>query len=349
MKAAVWYGQKDVRVIDVPEPKATPGLVKIKVTYCGICGSDLHEYLKGPIIIPSKPHPLTGKMPPVTLGHEFCGQVVETGEGVTNIKTGDRVTADACLVCHECFWCKKGQYNLCAKRGSTGLCQDGGFASYVVVPAYTCYKLPPEMSDEAGAFVEPLAVATHAVKRGRIIPGDIVAVVGSGPIGLLVMQVAKASGASKVFVVEPMESRKKLAAELGATKVYDPSQGDVGKMIHQDTDGLRADLVFECVGKPETVDFAIKLSGKGARIVIVGIFSAPAPFHFARMQAHEKELIGSSAYPNEFPAAISFLADGRVNIKPLITGKIKLNEIIEKGFNELLEHPERNIKILVSP
>lgn len=349
MKAAVWYGQKDVRVVDVPEPKISHGTVKIKVAYCGICGSDLHEYLKGPVLIPSKPHPLTGKMPPLTLGHEFSGQVVEVGEGVTRFNKGERVTVDACLVCHECHWCKKAQYNLCAKLGSTGLCQDGAFAEYVVVPDYTCYKIPQEMSDEAGAFVEPLAVATHAVKRGKIVPGDIVAIVGGGPIGLLVMQVAKASGASKVFVVEPMESRRKLAYELGATKVYDPAQGDAGKMIHQDTDGLRADLVFECVGKAETVDTAIKLSGKGARIVIVGIFSAPVQFHFARMQAHEKELIGSSAYPNEFPAAISFLADGRVNIKPLITGKIKLGDIIEKGFNELISHPEKNMKILVSP
>ena len=349
MKAAVWFGRDDVRVTDVPEPQASKGQVKIKVKVCGICGSDLHEYRSGPVIIPKKPHPLTGKEPPVTLGHEFAGDVVEVGEGVKNVNIGDRVTVNACLVCHECYWCKKGQFNLCAKLGSIGLCDNGGFADFVVVPDYTCYKLPDNVSYDAGSFVEPLAVAVHAVKRSRIKPGDIVAIVGAGPIGLLVLQSALASGAGKVFVVEPMPSRRELAKKLGATEVFNPTEGDAGKMIHALTDGLRADIVFECVGKPASLDTAIKVSGKGARIVIAGIFTQPVEFQFIRMQSHEKELIGSSAYPDEFPAAIAFLADGRVKVEPLITGKIKLNEIIDRGFKELIQNPEKNIKILVNP
>ncbi|RMF93212.1 MAG: 2,3-butanediol dehydrogenase [Candidatus Schekmanbacteria bacterium] len=349
MKALVWHGKEDVRISDVPEPSAGKGEVKIRVQVCGICGSDLHEYRSGPVIIPRKPHPLTGKEPPVIIGHEFSGDVVEVGEGVSRIAVGDRVAVNACLVCNECYWCRKGAYNLCAKLGSIGFAHDGAFAEYVSVPEYTCFKIPESVSYEQGSFVEPVAVAVHAVKRSRIKPGETVAVVGAGPIGLLVMQSAFASGAGKVYVVEPMPSRRELAKKLGATEVFDPTQGDPGKMIHPLTDGLRADIVFECVGKPASLETALKMSGKGARIVIAGIFTQPVEFPFIRMQAHEKELIGSSAYPDEFPAAINFLADGRVKVDSLINSRITLDEIIEKGFKELIENPEKHIKIVVTP
>ncbi len=349
MKALVWHGKEDVRISDVPEPSAGKGEVKIKIQACGICGSDLHEYRSGPVIIPRKPHPLTGNEPPVIIGHEFAGDVVEVGEGVNKIAVGDRVSVNACLVCHECYWCKKGEYNLCAKLGSIGFAHDGGFAEFVSVPEYTCYKIPESVSYEVGSFVEPVAVAVHAVKRSRIKAGDTVAVVGAGPIGILVMQSAFASGAGRVFVVEPMPSRRELAKKLGATEVFDPTEGDAGKMIHPLTDGLRADIAFECVGKAASLETALKISGKGARIVIAGIFTNPVEFPFIRMQAHEKELIGSSAYPDEFPAAINFLADGRVKVDSLISSRIKLDEIIEKGFKELIENPAKHIKIIVSP
>jgi (R,R)-butanediol dehydrogenase/meso-butanediol dehydrogenase/diacetyl reductase len=210
MKAAVWYAQKDVRVVEVPEPPAPPkGWVKIKVAWCGICGSDLHEYIAGPIFIPvGTPHPLTGGTAPVTLGHEFSGTIVEVGEGVTKWKAGDKVAPDACQVCWECYSCKRMDYPCCEKLAFTGLHTNGAFAEYVNVPAYTLYKVPDDMPFEIAAVVEPLAVGMHAVRRAPVMAGDNVVVFGGGTIGLSALQSAKAAGAAKVIVVEMAKARK---------------------------------------------------------------------------------------------------------------------------------------------
>jgi (R,R)-butanediol dehydrogenase/meso-butanediol dehydrogenase/diacetyl reductase len=159
MRAAVWHGRKDVRVETVPVPPSPqPGWVKIEVIWCGICGSDLHEYLAGPIFIPaSAPHPLTGKQGSVILGHEFTGTVVEVGEGVTTLRVGDLVAPDACQHCGVCGPCLAGRYNVCEKLAFTGLHNDGAFAKYVNVPAELCYILPAGVGAEAGAVIEPLA------------------------------------------------------------------------------------------------------------------------------------------------------------------------------------------------
>lgn len=170
MKAAVWYGKKDVRVMDVPEPPAPgAGQVKVKVHWCGICGSDLHEYLAGPIFIPAtEPHPLTGSTAPLILGHEFAGEIVEVGPGVTNVKVGDRVAPDACQACWECYYCKRNLYNLCEKLAFTGLMTNGAFAEYVNVPAYTLYKLPETVSYESLAYNGEFATAIDLLGDGRL-------------------------------------------------------------------------------------------------------------------------------------------------------------------------------------
>jgi len=351
MKAAVWHGRRNVRVEEVPEPPAPgPGEVKIKVHWCGICGSDLHEYVAGPIFIPvESPHPLTGKTAPLILGHEFSGEVVEVGEGVTDVKVGDRVTADACWYCGECYMCKRNRYSLCEKLAFTGLMADGAFAEYVNVPAYTLYKLPPEIPSDIGALVEPIAVGIHAIRRGHVLEGDTVAIVGAGPIGLVTLQAARAAGASKVFCIEIAKARKEFAQKLGATAVVDPTETDVIEEIRRLTDGLGVDVAIECVGGEGTAPLAIQLTRVGGRAVIVGIFEKPSQLHFNELVFYEKEVYGSLAYYGEFDTAIALLADGRIVGEPLITGKIKLDEIVEKGFEELIAHKESNIKILVSP
>ncbi len=349
MLAARWYGAHDLRLEDLPEPPLGPGEVRVRVKWCGICGSDLHEYQKGPVLIPTRPHPLTGRVAPMVLGHEFSAEVVEVGEGVREVKVGERVVANACLVCHTCPWCQSGRYNLCERLGSIGLCADGGFAERVVVPAYTLYRLPDEVSWEAGALAEPTAVALHAVKRGRVAPGETVAVVGGGTIGLLVLQAARACGARRVYVVEPTARRRKVAEELGATAALDPTTQAPDKEIHAFTSGLRADVVFECVGSSRAVDTAIRVAGKGGRVVLVGIYTEASLAPWGRLQAQEKELLGSSAYTDEFPLALSMLADGRVRAEPLLGERIALRDLEGRGFKSLIESPGQNIKILVSP
>lgn len=351
MKAAVWHGRKDVRVDEVPEPPAPgPGEVKVKVHWCGICGSCLHEYIAGPIFIPvDAPHPLTGKKAPLIMGHEFSGDVVEVGPGVTNVQVGDRVAPDACQYCGTCYMCKRNRYSLCEKLAFTGLMADGAYAPYVNVPAYTLYKLPPEISYEIGALVEPIAVGVHAVRRGNLLEGDTVAILGAGTIGLVTLQAAKAAGASKIFSIEMAKARKEFAEKLGATAVIDPSKTDPIEEVRRLTGGLGVDVAFECIGNDKTGPQTAQLIRKGGKAVIVGIFEKPSQLHFNELVFNEKEIVGSLAYYGEFDTAISLLADGRIVGEPLITGKIKLDDIVEKGFEELIAHKESNIKILVSP
>jgi (R,R)-butanediol dehydrogenase/meso-butanediol dehydrogenase/diacetyl reductase len=348
MRAARWYAPRDVRLESVPEPQVAPAEVVVRVEWCGLCGTDLHEYTHGPVLIPSRPHPLTGKVPPITLGHEFCGTVASAGPGAA-FAAGDRVTANACLVCHECAWCRAGQPNLCAKLGSIGLCADGGFAEFVRVPAYALHRVPANLTAEVGAITEPTAVAVHACRRARLQGGETVAVVGAGTIGLLVLQAARAHGAAAVFSIEPIAARRQLATELGAQAVFDPRATAVDKELAAVTDGRRADVVFECTGSLAGIETALRVSGKGGRVVIVGIYRDASPAPWARLQAHEKEVIGSSAYTDEFPAALQLLASGAVQAAPLITDRIRLEELESRGLRALLEEPEKHLKILVQP
>jgi (R,R)-butanediol dehydrogenase/meso-butanediol dehydrogenase/diacetyl reductase len=349
MKALRWHARHDVRLDAVPEPTAGPGEVVIAVAACGICGSDLHEYLDGPLYIPTRPHPLTGVAPPVTLGHEFAGRVVEVAPDGGRVRAGDRVAVNPCLLCGACAWCRRGEPNHCARLGSLGLSRDGAFAPLVAVPASGCHPLPPAVGDLEGAFVEPLAVAVHAVHRGRLTPGARVVVIGGGPIGLLLLQVLRARGAGWVAVVEPRAERRRLARELGADHVVDPVAGDPARAIAERTGEERAALTFECVGSAAAFASAVRVTGKRGRIVLVGLVPATVPVNLLQLLAHEKELVGSSAYVDEFPEAIALLAAGQVRVAPLVTGRVPLADALEGGL-EALRRPEAgHVKILVTP
>ncbi len=350
MQAAVWYAKEDIRFEDYPDPELGKGQVKVKIKQCGICGSDLHEYKNGPFIIPAKPHPLTGRAGgPMILGHEFSAQVVEVGEGVKSLKAGDRVTVNPLLYCGTCHYCRKGIHIMCTKLGTIGLASDGAFAEYGVYPEYCFLKLPDAVTDEMGAFVEPLAVAVHAVNRSGMKIGDNVAVVGAGPIGLFVLQACKAAGAGHVYVIEPMKARMETAAKTGANAVFDPGAVDAGKEIGELTGGLRADIAFDCVGNQSSFDTAVKVTGRRARICIVGLALKPIAVPFIKLWGHEKEITFSSGYQDEFPAAIAYLEDGRVKVDSLISGRIGIKDLVSKGIKELIEHPDQHVKILVHP
>ena len=350
MKAAVWYGKKDIRVMDVPEPPAPPaGWVKVKVHWCGICGSDLHEYIAGPIFIPvGTPHALTGDTAPLILGHEFSGEVVEVGAGVANVQVGDRVAPDACQVCWECARCKEHRYSLCEKLAFTGLMTDGAFAEYVNVPAYTIYKIPEHLPYDTAALVEPLAVGFHAVRQSKLQLGDTAVVVGAGTIGLGTVIAAKAAGASRVYCVEVAKARKELALQVGADAVFDPNELDVVAKIKELTNG-GADVVIECVGSDKSTPVAIELARSAGRVVIAGIYEKATSLNFNALSFTEREIVGCLAYYGEFAACIDLISDGRIDVKPMITGRISIDDIVEKGFEELVNRKEQNIKILVKP
>ncbi|MEW6298828.1 MAG: 2,3-butanediol dehydrogenase [Thermodesulfobacteriota bacterium] len=349
MKAAVWHKAEDLRVEELPEPSPAPGQLKLKVTRVGICGTDLHEYLKGPIFIPTTPHPLTGMQAPVALGHEFCGEVVAVGKGVTGITEGTRVAVDACICCGTCWYCRRGAFPLCDQVGFTGLAAHGGMAEYAVIPAYAAYPLPDTVSDDQGALVEPISVAVHAMRKAELQPGDTVAVLGAGPIGLVTAMAARTFGAARVFVVEKAKARMEQAKALGATAVIDPAAGDPVDQLRGLTQGRGADIVFECIGHKDTAPLAVEMARKGGKAVIVGIFEEPSVLSFNSLVFGEKQIRSAIGYTGEFSTTIQLIADGRLRPQQLITGRIGLDDVVEKGFLELIHHKDRHVKILIDP
>lgn len=347
MQALRWHGVKDLRLENIEEPQATKGKVKIKVEWCGICGSDLHEYVAGPIFIPdSTPHALTGEQAPVVMGHEFSGQVVEVGEGVTRFKAGDRVVVEPVFSCGTCEACRQGKYNLCEKMGFLGLAGGGGgFSEFVAADEHMVHKIPDSVSYEQGALVEPSAVALYAVRQSQLKAGDRAVVFGAGPIGLLVIEALKAAGASDIYAVELSEERKQKATELGAI-VIDPKACDVVEELKQRTGG-GVEVAFEVTGVPPVLTQAIHSTKIGGQIMIVSIFETSAPIIPNDIVMKERSITGIIGYRDVFPAVISLMEKGFFPAEKLVTQKIKLNEVVEHGFEALLKE-KNQVKILVN-
>jgi (R,R)-butanediol dehydrogenase / meso-butanediol dehydrogenase / diacetyl reductase len=346
MKALQLYGHMDIRYEDVEQPRVQPGWSLLEVTKTSICKSDIKEY-HGPLYISGKTNPLTGVSLPVTLGHEFSGRILELSEPHDSLSVGDRVAVDACIKCGQCWYCLHGDYVLCDKLAILGFDAHGSFAPQIAVPNYAMHRLPESVSDEGGALVEPIAVVTHAMRRGKVAVGDVVAVVGAGMIGLGSVAVARAAGASDVYVVEPLESRRGKARELGATAVFDPREGDPYAQLMDATGGHLADIVLDCVGTQSSLPLALSLARKGGRVVLVGVPTEKLTVDFMNLVVHQKEVLGSLCYVDDFPRAITLLADGRVPTDPFVTARIRLGEIIDEGFATLINTPEDHIRIMV--
>lgn len=340
MKALRWYARKDLRYEDVPEPSPGKGQVKVKVYLAGICGTDFKEYANGPGMI------ATDKVP-LILGHEFTGRIAQMGEGVTNFKVGERVTAMGYWYCGECYFCKRAMYNICMKAGFTGLTADGCMAEYVLVPNYATYRLPDSLPDEFGALVEPLAVSFHAVRQGYVRPGNTVAILGDGTIGLCTLLAARAAGASEVYVVAKHKGRGEIAKEMGATEVIYLTDGNPVKSIVNLTGGLGADVSFECVGRPDTPQLALDLARSGGTTVIMGVFDKPGSINFQSLMFNQKTIVGSPIYVDEAKTVIALLADKRIHPHMLITSKVPLKNAVEMGFEKLISNKEREVKILL--
>ena len=348
MKAAVFYAKKDIRIENAPEPQAPKaGEVKIKVAWCGICGSDLHEYLHGPMFIPAQPHPLTGRCAPLIIGHEFSGTVVEVGEGVDTVRIGDLVAPNPCLHCGVCEACRSGNYNVCEKLAFTGIMTDGAFAEFVNVPAQLCSVLPSTFNLENAAVIEPLSIGYKAVRRAGNMLGKKAVVFGAGTIGLGTLMCAKAAGAM-VITVEMSEARKQLAKECGADVVLDPKECNVVDEIRKITEG-GADVSFECIGNKITGPQAIEVLRNTGITVLVGMFPEASTFNLTSISFTDKTATGSCASTiDDFNGVIQLINGGQLKTGPLITGKIKLDDLIEKGFEELVNNADKNIKIIVS-
>lgn len=348
MQALRWHGVKDLRVETIQEPVTQKGQVKIRVEACGICGSDLHEYAAGPIFIPEgTPHPLTNEQAPIVMGHEFSGQIVEVGEGVAALKVGDRVVVEPIFACGKCTACRQGKYNLCEKMGFLGLAGGGGgFSEYVAADAHMVHKIPDTLSYEQGALVEPSAVALYAVRSSHFKVGDRAAVFGTGPIGLLVIEALKASGASEIYTVELSEERRNKAEELGAIGI-NPAEKEAVQEIIQLTNG-GVDVAYEVTGVPIVLNQAIQSTAIGGQIMIVSIFEREASLHPNQIVMQERNIAGIIGYRNVFPAVISLMQQGYFPSEKLVTKRIGLEKIVEEGFETLLQEKSQ-VKIMVSP
>ena len=288
MRAAVYYGNHQLKIEDVPEPTAGAGQVKVRVSRNGICGTDLHEYFDGPIFIPpSEPHPLTGRNMPLVLGHEFSGTVTEVGAGVTGVREGDRVTIEPVYRCGECRPCRAGRYNLCQIVGFHGLMADGGMAEYTVVPRNQVHKLPDSVPLEMGALVEPMSVAYHAAVLGEVGDQGSALIFGAGPIGIGIWFALRGMGLTEIDVVEPSPVRRASIEALGA-RTLDPANQDVPALIAERTSGQGVDAAFDAAGVEQAVDSA---RSRATAAVMVGMLLLLVLAHRVRVATH---LVGNA-------------------------------------------------------
>jgi (R,R)-butanediol dehydrogenase/meso-butanediol dehydrogenase/diacetyl reductase len=351
MKAARFYGPKDIRIDDIPEPQLRAGAVAIDIAWCGICGTDLHEYLEGPIFIPAAghPQPLTHEETPVTMGHEFSGTISAIGDGVTDLSVGENVVVEPYFVCGECAPCAAGNYNLCTTMGFIGLAGGGGgLSERIVVDRRWVHPIGDIPLDQA-ALIEPLSVGHHAFVRSGAKAGDVAFIGGAGPIGLLLAAVLKAEGIT-VIISEPSAARKEKAISTGvAHHVIDPMTEDVAARVMELTDGVGADVAFECTSINAVLDQLFDLVRPAGVIVNVSIWSKPATIDMQKLVLKEIDLRGTIAYVNDHPATIALVQAGKIDLAPFITGRITLDRLIDEGFDTLINHKETAVKIIVRP
>lgn len=338
MKAAVLKDKLEIAICNVEKPVIEPKQVLVKVELCGICGSDIHAFTD-----------LT--FPPGTiLGHEFSGTISEIGAEVTGWGIGQRVAVRPCGVCGQCFWCTNGQISLCPTHMETtlGLKTPGAFAEFIAVQEYQLYALPDNITFEQAAQLEPLTVCVHAVRLADIKLGDTVLIYGAGPLGLLIYQLVRMSGAHEIYIVEKSNLRKKLATNLGASNVYDPEEMDSGVFTQQlPKNGV--DIVFECAGVSETIQESFKVVRKGGKIILLGISPHPVSINQFEWVFKGIEVKASIGYfVGEFEVAIDLLRSGLINVDSLVSNIIRLDDIVDEGFMQLLS-PDNAAKVLVKP
>lgn len=355
MKGGVYYGQRDVRIEDVPSGTVGATDVRVDIAACGICGTDLHEYAAGPIDTPGdEPHPITGETVPIRMGHEFGGTVTEVGPDVEEFSPGDLVAINPLLTCGECRYCHEGKYNMCKNIGTIGLSgAGGGFAESAVVDESHVVRVPESIPSEYTALVEPLAVGVHAVQASGMKLGDDVFVLGCGPIGLAALLAAKAAGAGRVFASASRDRRREIAAELGADETIDPSETDPVAFIESRTDE-GVDVAFDAAGSESAFDQAVRSTVRDGTITVISLFEEGFEFDPSPLVHGERTLEGIFGYQagaladRDYETVIRLLEDGRIDPEPLITGRIALDDIND-GFESLLDRSSGHVKILVEP
>lgn len=349
MKAMVYHGNKDVRLETVPEPVPGPRDVRLKVDYCGICATDIEEYLYGPVFISVKPNPITGRGIPIIVGHEMTGTVIETGVEVHDVGIGDRVVLNGCVTCGECRWCKSGSETQCRALGAVAFATDGGLAEQMVWKASQVVRLPDNVSSEEAALVEPSSIALHAVRRSRLQAGERAVVLGVGTVGMMAMQEAMALGV-RVFALDRRQISLDLATQLGADAVINTETQDAYQALMDLTDGQGPDVIIDAAGGHDTPALATKWVRAGGRVLLVGIFTAKTEIDFNSVVGREVEMIGSLAYQKrDVEQVVSMISAGAIKTAPLISDRIGLKDVLTKGYERMMAPSKDVFKILVAP
>ena len=351
MRAAVYHGPGDVRIESVADP-APPeaGELVVEVLRGAICGTDSSEYVHGPRFVPlDAPHANSGHVGPLVLGHEFVGRVTAVGPDVEWFAVGDRVVTGAGVSCGACEWCRAGRTNLCARYYTLGLHTHGGLASLAKTPASIAAKVPPDCSDDAAAMAQPLAVALHALNRGRVQPGETLVIIGAGAIGALMIGGAHGRGLPEIVAIDMDEHRLATARELGATHTIDASSEDAAAAVHEFMGGDGAHVVIEASGAPTAPAQALAMVRRGGRVVIVGLQAEPVSLDLFDVTVREIEISSALAHvcASDLPEALDILT--RTDLAETILDRvIPLNRLVEDGLMALAERRATG-KILVDP
>jgi (R,R)-butanediol dehydrogenase/meso-butanediol dehydrogenase/diacetyl reductase len=344
MLAANWHGPRDVRLEQLAEPAQPTGEdVLVEVSWCGICGTDLHEYTAGPIFIPQG-------LDQVVLGHEFSGRVAAVGADVETVEVGDRVVVIPHRVCRECHFCRELMFQHCLNLELVGLTRNGAFARYTIARQDQLVALPEGIPDEFGALVEPLAVTLHGMRQPGVEVGGDIVIIGAGPIGLSAIATAKAVGLAPIYVVEMLPQRSSIARAMGADEVLNPADTDALAAIRELSGGAGTSVAMECVGLGQTMGLAIQAARPGGVALLAGITESASDVDLDAAVRDEKEIRGCIGYfDGEFEAVIDLLATGQLDPSPLITHRLELERIVDDGFEQLIRDRDACVKVLVAP
>ncbi|MBY0503714.1 MAG: galactitol-1-phosphate 5-dehydrogenase [Bryobacteraceae bacterium] len=343
MKALLLEQYMQLGYQDVPEPVISPTDVLIRVKACGICGSDVHG-LDGS----------TGRrIPPIVMGHEAAGVIEAVGADVRGWQAGDRVTFDSTVSCGQCYFCARGEINLCDNRQVLGVScgefrRHGAFAELVSVPARILYRLPETLGFAQAAMIEAVSIAVHAVNITPKSLGDTAVVVGSGMIGLLTIQAAKAAGFARVFAVDLDDNKLAAAKRLGAEETFNPKTVDVPAAIQALTNGRGADVALEAVGAAAPIKTAIMSVKKGGTVTLIGNIAPTIELPLQAVVTRQIRLQGSCASSGEYPACIELLANGTINVDEMISARAPLAEGAD-WFKRLYAHEPNLMKVILEP
>lgn len=343
MKALLLRNYLELEITDLRKPEAGAGEVLIRVRACGICGSDIHGFDGS-----------SGRrIPPLVMGHEAAGVVAAIGAGVKDLAEGDRVTFDSTVSCGQCFFCRRGEINLCDNRQVLGVScgdyrRDGAFAEFITVPRQIVHKIPDSLPFERAAAIEPVSVAVHAVGLTPIRLGDTAVVVGTGMVGLLVLQALRLAGCGSVIAVDVDDAKLALARQLGADHCVNAKLFDTPTFVRERTNGRGADIAVEAVGATEPLETAVACVRKGGVVTLVGNISPKIELSLQSVVTRQVKLIGSCISAGEYPVCIDLLARGAIRVDPLISAVAPLEEG-PSWFRRLYDKEPRLMKVVLQP